>query len=80
MAENLKSRKTSSLVIIALAGLVLLAVLAAIKILMEPQIIVRDEPPPDPARHRRSQRHPSNRRRPSSITTSWNRMKPCNPS
>ena len=49
MAEHLKSRKTSSLVIIALAGLVLLAVLAAIKILMEPQIIVRDEPPPDSA-------------------------------
>ena len=49
MAENLRSRKTSSLVIIALAGLVLLAVLAAIKILMEPQIIVRDEPPPDSA-------------------------------
>jgi hypothetical protein len=45
MAEHLKSRKTSSLVIIALAGLILLAVLAAIKILMEPQIIVRDEPP-----------------------------------
>jgi hypothetical protein len=49
MAEHPKSRKTSSLVIIALAGLVLLAILAAIKILMEPQIIVRDEPPPDSA-------------------------------
>ncbi len=48
MAGHRKSRKTSSLVIIALAGLILLAVLVAIKILMEPQIIVReDEPTPN---------------------------------
>jgi hypothetical protein len=46
MAEYHKNRKTSSLVIIALAGLVLLAILAAIKILMEPQIVVREEEPP----------------------------------
>ena len=46
MAEHHKNRKTSSLVIIALAGLILLAILAAIKILMEPQIIVREEEPP----------------------------------
>jgi len=47
MAGHRNGRKTSSLVIIALAGLILLAVLVAIKILMEPQIIVReDEPAP----------------------------------
>jgi hypothetical protein len=47
MAGHHNGRKTSSLVIIALAGLILLAVLVAIKILMEPQIIVReDEPAP----------------------------------
>ena len=47
MAVHRNGRKTSSLVIIALAGLVLLAVLVAIKILMEPQIIMQeDEPAP----------------------------------
>jgi len=47
MAVHRNGRKTSSLVIIALAGLILLAILVAIKILMEPQIIVReDEPAP----------------------------------
>jgi len=45
MAEHRNARKTSSLVIIALAGLILLAVLVAIKILMEPQIIMREEKP-----------------------------------
>lgn len=45
MAVHRNGRKTSSLVIIALAGLILLAVLAAIKILMEPQIIVREDAP-----------------------------------
>jgi hypothetical protein len=45
MAEHRNSRKTSSLVIIAFAGLILLAILVAIKILMEPQIIIRDEEP-----------------------------------
>jgi len=45
MAGHYSGRKTNSLVIIALAGLVLLAVLVAIKILMEPQIIVREDEP-----------------------------------
>jgi len=40
-----KNRKTNSLVIIALAGLVLLAILVAIKILMEPRIMVRESEP-----------------------------------
>jgi hypothetical protein len=39
MAEQRSGRRTNSLVVIALAGLVLLGILAAIKILMEPQII-----------------------------------------
>lgn len=46
MAGKRDGRKTNSLVIIALAGLILLAVLAAIKILMEPQIIDHEEAPP----------------------------------
>jgi hypothetical protein len=45
MAAHSKGRKINSLMVIALAGLILLAILAAIKILMEPQIIVRDEQP-----------------------------------
>lgn len=48
MADKRTGRRTNSLVVIALAGLVLLAILVAIKILMEPQIIDHDAaPPPD---------------------------------
>jgi len=49
MAGHRNSRKINSLLIIALAGLILLAILAAIKILMEPQIIVHEEAPPPAA-------------------------------
>ena len=45
MAGIRSRHKTNSLVGIALAGLLLLAVLVAIKILMEPQIIVREDQP-----------------------------------
>ncbi|MGD9332136.1 MAG: hypothetical protein PVJ53_12545 [Desulfobacterales bacterium] len=51
MAGHRNRRKTSSLVVIALAGLLLLAVLVTIKILMEPQIIDREDqatPSPSP--------------------------------
>lgn len=47
MAGHRNGRKRNSLLIIGLAGLILLAILAAIKILMEPQIVVREaETPP----------------------------------
>jgi hypothetical protein len=47
MAGHRNGRKSNSLLVIGLAGLILLAILAAIKILMEPQIIVhQDETPP----------------------------------
>ena len=49
MAGHRNSRKINSLLIIALAGLILLAILAAIKILMEPQIIVHEEASPPAA-------------------------------
>ena len=46
MAEKPSGRRPNSLLVIALAGLLLLAILAAIKILMEPQIVVHEETPP----------------------------------
>jgi len=49
MAGHRNGRKSNSLLIIGLAGLILLAVLAAIKILMEPQIIVHEEKTPPAA-------------------------------
>ena len=49
MAGHRNGRKSNSLLVIGLAGLILLAVLAAIKILMEPQIVVHEEQSPPPA-------------------------------
>jgi hypothetical protein len=49
MAGHRNGRKSNSLLIIGLAGLILLAILAAIKILMEPQIIVHEEEAPPAA-------------------------------
>lgn len=46
MAKNTSGRRPNSLLVIALAGLLLLAILAAIKILMEPQIVVHEDTPP----------------------------------
>lgn len=45
MAKNTSGRRPNSLLVIALAGLLLLAILAAIKILMEPQIVVHEDTP-----------------------------------